>query len=109
MDVIAEKDHSRIRPGGPPDGPPVRPLRIAMCPPEWLLLQRVMNGGPADATYIIQGYITEGLQARGHSLTFLASHHNLAEIACASDLQRPGRAPRTWSASRWFNIASKAA
>ena len=66
-----------------------------------------MRGEPESATYIIQGYIAKGLQARGHGLTFVAPL-SPDDIVCASDIQRPERAPQSWSASSWFNLSSKA-
>ncbi|MEZ4683735.1 MAG: hypothetical protein R2932_56950 [Caldilineaceae bacterium] len=47
-------------------------LRIAVCVPEIEPLQNVMAGKPADATYILQRYIINGLKARAHRLDFLA-------------------------------------
>ncbi len=45
------------------NGRPSRPLKIAMCPPEWLPLQQAMTGAnKADATYVIQKYVAENLQ-----------------------------------------------
>lgn len=110
MDMIAEKMRPPIPEAiQPAELSSVRPLRIAMCPPELLPLQQVMNSQLADATYIIQGYLAEGLQNRGHSLTFLGPYSSLLEIVCTADLQQPKAAPRTWSASRWFNLAGKVA
>jgi len=53
-------------------------------------------------------YIAAGLQGRGHSLTFVAPH-NLNHLVCTDDLQSPSFAPRTWSASRWFDLVSRGA
>ncbi len=83
-----------------------RCLRIAMCPPEYRPLQQVMRGEPSDATYIIQGYIAEGLLACGHSLTFIAPR-DFQEIVCTDDPQKPNPAPRSWSGSRWFDLVSR--
>jgi len=83
-----------------------RPMRIAISTPELHQLQWVMNGKPADATHIIQGYIVAGLQSSGHNLTFIAPR-TLEEIVCTDDLQRPSIAPQTWTIRPWFNIASK--
>lgn len=109
MDVTGLKHNSHIQAEGSFNAPPGSPLRIAICPPELQPLQQIMKGKPAEATYIIQGYIAAGLPARGHSLTFLGAASNLSDIECTRDLRRPEHAPRTWSDSRWFNIASKAA
>jgi len=83
-------------------------LKIAICTPELKPLQQVMAGEYADATYIIQGYISSGLQARGHKLTFLAPE-DLNKMVCTDDLEKPAYAPQSWSASPWFDIASKGA
>jgi len=91
MDIITKGDNN---------------LRIAICPPEFRPLQQAMNDEPVEATYIIQRYIAVGLLARGHSLTFVAPQ-NLEEIVCTNDPQKVKLAPQTWSASRWFALASK--
>ena len=106
MDVALETNHN-VRIENSPASSSLGQLHVAICPPELKPLQSVMRGEPADATYILQGYIVRGLQARGHKLTFVAPR-NLEEIVCTSDLQTPRLAPQTWSASRWFNLASKA-
>ena len=86
--------------------PSSKQLRIAICTPELKPLQQVMAGEYADATYIIQGYISSGLGARGHKLTFVAPE-NLNNMVCTDDLQKPTYASQTWSASSWFDLASK--
>lgn len=83
-------------------------LRIAFCLPELKPLHQVKSGKLAEAPYIQQGYIAAGLQARGHNLTFIAPR-DLEETVCTNDLQTPKLAPRTWSASGWFDFASRAA
>jgi starch synthase len=108
MDATVLKDDNPIRVKSSSNTPPARPLRIAICPPELQPLQKVMRGEPESATYIIQGYIAKGLSARGHSLTFVAPRSS-TEIVCTDDIQKPNRAPRAWSASRWFKITSKTA
>ena len=65
-----------------------------------------MSGGPGDATYILQGYVVGGLQARGHSLTFL-SQRGLGENVCTSDLDQLDAAPLTWSDTRWFDMTRR--
>ncbi len=90
-DVIVEKDNT---------------MRIAFCLPELEPMQQVMSGEPGDAAYIQQGYIATGLRDHGHSLSYVAPR-NLKEMVCTSDLQKPSLAPQTWSASRWFDLASK--
>ena len=69
-------------------------------------MQRAMNGGTADATYIIQKDIAERLQDRGHALTIVAPDE-LNEVVCTQDPAEPAFVPRTWSASRWFDTTSK--
>jgi glycosyltransferase involved in cell wall biosynthesis len=83
-----------------------RHLRIAMCVPEWMPLMQTLKGETADATYIIQQHVARGLQARGHSLTFVAPG-DLREVVCTADPLQPRLARRTWSASRAFEIVSK--
>ena len=82
-------------------------LRIAVCPPEFQTFIQVIRGESADATYIIQRYVAAGLKARGHSLTFIAPR-TLNEIVCTDDLLKPELAPRTWSASRLFDMTANA-
>lgn len=83
-------------------------LRIAFCLPEMQPLHEVTSGHLTDATFIVQGYIAAGLRARGHHLTYLAPR-NLDEVICTTDLGMPTLAPRTWSRSRWFDLAAKGA
>ena len=71
-------------------------LRIALCLPKL--------GGGAD--FLQQMQIANGLQGRGHTLTFLAPR-DLSEIECTKDLQIPTLAPRTWSKTVWFTIIAK--
>jgi glycosyltransferase involved in cell wall biosynthesis len=107
MNAIATESYITVPMEGRSKMSPRSSLRIAMCPPEFQQLQKEMRGEPTDATYILQGYIVRGLQARGHSLTFVAPR-NLYETVCTDDLERPTLAPRTWSTSRWFDLTSKA-
>lgn len=107
MNVITHKEHIRNQlEGYPNEILSLRSLRIAICPPEMQLLQKELRGEPTEATYVIQRYIAAGLRTRGHNLTFLAPH-NLRQIVCTNDLQRPSLAPLTWSASPWFDFGSK--
>jgi glycosyltransferase involved in cell wall biosynthesis len=83
-------------------------LRIAICLQELQSLRQMLNGEPvADGTYIVQGHVAKGLRAHQHKLTFLAPR-NIDRMEYATDLNEPQLAPLTWSASRWFDIASKA-
>ncbi len=65
-----------------------------------------MNGGAGDATYILQGYVVRGLQARGHDLSFL-SQRGLGDNVYTTDLEQLEPAPLTWSTSRWFDVARR--
>lgn len=81
-------------------------LKIALCAPEWGRMQRALCGGAADATYIIQKDVAEGLQSAGHALTFV-SPDGLYETVCTQDFLEPAVVPRTWSDSWWFEGASR--
>lgn len=87
---------------------PTGPLRIAFCLPELRPVHQVTTGELSEPAYIQQGYMAAGLQARGHSLTFVVLR-NLREAVCTKDLRTPILAPLTWSGTRWFDIASKVA
>jgi glycosyltransferase involved in cell wall biosynthesis len=81
-------------------------LKIAICSPEWELMQQALLGGPADATYIIQKGVVEGLLARGHAITNI-SPSGLNDLVCTPDPQKSVMASGTWSTSGWFHLASK--
>jgi glycosyltransferase involved in cell wall biosynthesis len=81
-------------------------LRIAICPAELEFMSRVMRGKPAEATYIIQGYVANGLSARGHNLTFVAPTLH-TQFICTDDLLKPALAPQTWSSGFWFSMARR--
>jgi len=81
-------------------------LRIALGVPEWEPFYQVMGGQPADATYVIQGNLSKGLLARGHSLTFIAPN-SLEDFIFATDPREQRVALRTWSAGRLFDLTSK--
>ena len=85
-----------------------RLLRIVMCPPELGPFKQTMSGGRPEATYIIQAYVARGLQSLGHQVTFVIPHY-FTDVVCTDDLERLESSPRTWSASRWFEFAEKAA
>jgi glycosyltransferase involved in cell wall biosynthesis len=57
---------------------------------------------------VIQGNLSKGLMARGHSLTFVAPN-SLDEFIFTSDPRNPRIAHRTWSANPLFDLTSKAA
>jgi glycosyltransferase involved in cell wall biosynthesis len=83
-------------------------LRIAVCPPELYLLQRVIRGEVADATFIIQAYIAEGLKSRGHRLNFLGSYYSEGPVYSGGlDNLQPARL--TWTGTRLFELVRKAA
>lgn len=81
-------------------------LRIAFCLPERAWLDKLASGESPDAAFIQQGYIATGLQDRGHNLTYLAPH-NLNHMVYMDQQGKLQIAAQTWSASRWFDLASK--
>lgn len=81
-------------------------LRIAFCLPEQQWLPELISGEFTDAAHIQQGYIAQGLQSKGHNLTYVAPY-NLNQIAYARKHQAPMIAPQTWSGRRWFAMSSK--
>ena len=80
--------------------------RIALGVPEWLPFYQVMSGQPADATYVIQGNLSKGMMARGHSLTFVAPN-SVDDFIFTNDPREAKVAPRTWSAGIPFDLTSK--
>jgi glycosyltransferase involved in cell wall biosynthesis len=83
------------------------PLKIVICPPELNLLKRVMKGKIADATFIIQAYIAEGLRSRGHRLNFLGSYYSDGPVYSGGlDNLQPARL--TWTGSQLFELVRKA-
>lgn len=103
---IIEKSSENLAEDGTVPQAEVKPLRIVMSPPELLPFEQVMRGEPSSATYIIQGYIAQGLAKRGYDLTFLSSL-SPGYIICTTDPQRRTPASHTWTGSRWFGKASK--
>ncbi|HMR98090.1 MAG TPA: glycosyltransferase family 4 protein [Anaerolineales bacterium] len=83
-----------------------RKLKIAIGVPEWAPFHGAMQDKPADATYIIQRNLSNGLLSRGHSLTF-AAPINLDDFAVTSDVEAVSPARRSWTASPLFSLASK--
>jgi len=81
------------------------PLRIVVCPPELRILQRVVDGEIADATFIIQAYIYQGLQNIGHILNFLGPYYP-EEWVFTDNINAPSPAKRTWSETPLFEIVS---
>ncbi len=83
-----------------------QPLQIAICPPELYLLKRVIKGEVADATFIIQAYIAEGLRNRGHRLNFLGSYYAGGPVYSGElDALEPARL--TWTGSPLFEFVRK--
>lgn len=85
------------------------PLRIAICLQDLGALHDMLATGHAvDGTYVVQGYIADRLQRRGHAVTFVAPR-GLDDVECGPDPDRPSPVRRTWTATPWFNVASRAA
>ena len=85
---------------------PNRKLKIAIGVPEWASFHDAMNDKPADATYVIQRNLSNGLLRRGHSLTF-AAPITVEDFAVTSDVKTVSPARRSWTASPLFSLASK--
>jgi glycosyltransferase involved in cell wall biosynthesis len=83
------------------------PLRIVLCPPDFLPFREASQGKPVDATYVIQSQLAQRLSARANQLTILSTQSN-TDIICATDIERPQVAPRSFSNRRWFSLAGKA-
>lgn len=84
----------------------VKPLRVALCSPELISLQRAMRGEPTNATYIIQKELATRLKVRGHILTYISEMYP-GENVFTSNLDDPEKAHLTWSGSWWFNFIRK--
>ncbi len=80
-------------------------LRIAFCLPDLHPLEDG-NLGYLDAAYLQQMYISSGLQARGHQLTYL-SPMNLREMVYTTDLKTIRSLPRSWTQTGWFDLLSR--
>lgn len=83
-------------------------FKITICLPDLKLMQKVVQGASAEATFIIQDYIAEGLWKRGFHLNFLGPYAP-HEIVLTEDLDTPIPARQTWTGSFFFNLVSKAA
>ena len=81
-------------------------MRIALCLPESDWLGELSGDHLTEAAIIQQGYIADGLRARGHELTLLAPA-NLSRIVRNSDGGNPQVVAQTWSARPAFTFASK--
>ena len=80
-------------------------LRIAYCLPELYPHESGKSAG-MDAAYLQQLYISSGLQARGHQLTYL-SPINLREMVYTFDLKTIKPVPRSWTRTGWFDYLSR--
>jgi len=67
-----------------------------------------MRGASAEAAHIQQASIATGLEARGHALTYVGPR-GLDEVEYAAGTWEPETMSRTWSATRWFDLASRVA
>jgi glycosyltransferase involved in cell wall biosynthesis len=83
----------------------IKSLNIAYCLPELRSAQDREIGG-LDAAYLQQMYISSGLRARGHQLTFLYPK-DLRDMVCTDNLQELKQTPRSWTQSRSFEFASR--
>ncbi len=106
MSAIVEKDRCCTQARSDINRLSCGPWRIAIGVPDWQPLFDVMNGKPANATYVLQRYVADGLKARGHSLTLMAPR-DLEQMVCTTDPQTPSAAAQTWSRSRWFDFVSR--
>jgi glycosyltransferase involved in cell wall biosynthesis len=82
------------------------PLKIVICPPEVHTLQRVAKGEIADATFIIQNYIIDGLRKRGHNINLVSAFYP-EENVFTDNLSNLNEAEVSWSGSIWFNFLRK--
>ena len=80
-------------------------MKIAHCLPDQYWVEEMRGENPRDAAHIQQKYVAEGLRARGHSITWIAPQ-GLDDV-CVSDAKDTNLAPRTWTASRWFDLFSR--
>jgi len=85
---------------------PLKPLRLALCSPELISLQRALRDEPTNATYIIQKQIATRLRDRGHDITLIAEDVP-GEYVSTSDFNSFNVARLTWSGSFWFSILMK--
>ncbi|MDL1909445.1 glycosyltransferase family 4 protein [Chloroflexi bacterium CFX6] len=81
-------------------------MKIAHCLPDQHWVEEMRGENPKDAAHIQQKYIAEGLRGRGRSVTWVAPQ-GLGDV-CVSDANAAYLAPRTWSASSWFDLLGKA-
>src|SRR6266508_333228 len=81
-------------------------MKIAYCLPDQQWIDEMRGGAPEDAAHIQQGYIADGLRARGHSITYLAPP-DLSNTVFAHEMDELTHAPQTWTGSAWFELLSK--
>ncbi len=81
-------------------------MKIVHCLPEHSWVEEIRCENPENAACIQQKYIADGLRARGHSITWLAPQdfHDV----CVSSPAGTIVAPRTWTASPWFECTERA-
>jgi glycosyltransferase involved in cell wall biosynthesis len=81
-------------------------LKVAICLPDLRLMHKVIQGESAEATFIIQNYIAEGLRSRGYNLNFLGPY-SPDEIVFTGALDSPIPGQQTWTGSLLFNLTSR--
>jgi glycosyltransferase involved in cell wall biosynthesis len=81
-------------------------MKIAYCLPDHRWIDEMRGGAPRNAAQIQQRYIAEGLQARGHSITYIAPR-DLEHVVYAHAKDELMFATHTWTASAWFNLLSR--
>ncbi|MCE5307546.1 MAG: glycosyltransferase family 4 protein [Acidobacteriales bacterium] len=77
-------------------------MKIVISLPDLQQMLMVKRGAIADATYIIQNYIAQGLEANAHSIMFFGPFPPLPAVF-TRDLEAPIAATRTWSGTAGFN------
>ncbi len=97
-----ESDRDTDMPNQPGQSSSKSSLKVAYCLPVY------RSPDTSDTSILQQMLIAAGLKAHGHALTFIAPQ-GLADIVCTTDLHVPTPAPRTWSRTIWFELASKLA
>ncbi len=80
-----------------------QPLRILFSSADFRQLQKAIQDGEGDATYLLQSYISKGLASRGHRLTYLAGGA-LCETIQAANISEPTPAPLGWTGGFLFEL-----
>lgn len=78
-------------------------MKIAYCLPDENWIDGVRGEDPEDAAHIQQKYISEGLQALGHTITFFAPR-DLKDTVFSGPGDDVEVAPRSWTATGWFSL-----